>query len=107
VLVPQPDKRRQRKSQEQPSYRGRRAEEAAKAARDLDRQLRAVSRRRWVARGLLALAGVVLVIHLLAHSGWRALPIGMGWQDLLVGYPMAGLLVIAGAILIGSTPSRR
>ena len=37
--------------------------------------------------------------HVLAHLGWRPIPLGMGWQDLLLGYPMAGALAVAAAIV--------
>ena len=49
----------------------------------------------------LMLTGVVVAIqHLLAHAGLSAIPLSMGWQDVLVGYPMAGLMVMVGAMLI-------
>lgn len=38
--------------------------------------------------------------HLVAHAGLAPLPMSMGWQDIVVGYPMALLMVIVGAMLI-------
>lgn len=40
-------------------------------------------------------------VHWLAHLGWRPIPLSMGWQDLLVGYPTAGLAAIAAAVVLG------
>lgn len=56
---------------------------------------------RRIASWTLMLGGVIVAIqHLLAHGGWQPLPLSMGWQDIFVGYPMAGLLLIAGAMLL-------
>jgi len=42
----------------------------------------------------------VAVVHLLAHFGaFGSQP--TGWEDLLVGYPAAGLLFLGGAYLAG------
>jgi hypothetical protein len=61
--------------------------------------------RRRVFSWALMLAGVVVAAqHLLAHAGLDPLPLSMGWQDLAVGYPMAGLLVVAGALLVDPNP---
>lgn len=48
----------------------------------------------------MGLGVLVAIQHLVAHAGTRPLPIGMGWQDIVVGYPMAILLVVAGAMLL-------
>jgi hypothetical protein len=54
---------------------------------------------------LFGLGAVIAVQHLLAHAGWQPLPVSLGWQDLLVGYPTAGLLAIVGAFMLeGSSP---
>lgn len=56
---------------------------------------------RRVASWTLMLLGVAVAAqHLLAHGGFRPVPLSMGWQDVLIGYPMALLLVIGGAVLI-------
>lgn len=96
--------KRHRVAQEQSSARGL---EREAARRELDRQLRGASRRLWITRLLWLAAGVVLVVHLLAHSGWRPIPLTMGWQDLLIGYPMAGALTLAALFAWGSTPAHR
>jgi hypothetical protein len=71
---------------------------------EINRQLRSWTPRR-IASWSLMLGGVLIAAqHLVAHAGFRPLPFSMGWQDLLVGYPMAALLAIAGAILIDPRP---
>jgi hypothetical protein len=71
---------------------------------EINRQLRSWTPRR-IASWSLMLGGVLIAAqHLVAHAGFRPLPFSMGWQDLLVGYPMAALLALAGAILIDPRP---
>lgn len=83
------------------------AEQARAAAqRDIDRQLRAWTPRKILSRGLMLLAFVVAAQHVLAHAGWRPLPLSMGWQDIVLGYPMAGVLLVIGAILLEAHPRR-
>ena len=74
--------------------------------REIERQLSPWTRRRIVAWSLFGLALLVAGQHLVAHAGWRPLPISMGWQDLVVGYPMAGLLAIVGAIFLDPHPRK-
>ena len=71
---------------------------------EVDKQLSNWSKRRVLSWSLFGLAGVVAGQHLLAHGGFRPLPLSMGWQDFLVGYPTAFLLVIIGAIMIDPNP---
>lgn len=51
----------------------------------------------WV---LFVVAALMAVNHLLAHAGTRFLPIGMGKQDIFLGYPMAALLALAGLMAL-------
>lgn len=67
--------------------------------REIARQLNPWTRRRVAAWSLFVLALVVAGQHVVAHLGWRPIPLGMGWQDLLLGYPMAGALAVAAAIV--------
>lgn len=71
---------------------------------DVDIQLSNWSRRRVVSWSLFGLAGLVAIQHLLAHGGFRPLPLSMGWQDVLVGYPTAILLAIIGGIMLDPNP---
>lgn len=68
--------------------------------KDINRQLRRWTPRRMAAWSLFVLAGVMAVQHIVAHMGVRPLPMSMGWQDLLVGYPMAGLILVVGAFVL-------
>jgi hypothetical protein len=53
---------------------------------------------------LFGLAALIAVQHLVAHAGWRPIPISMGWQDLLIGYPAAGVLAVIGGIVGDPNP---
>lgn len=52
----------------------------------------------------MLLAVLIAIQHLVAHAGFRPLPISMGLQDLLLGYPAAALLFILGAVMIDPRP---
>jgi hypothetical protein len=51
----------------------------------------------WV---LVAIGTVMAVIHMVAHLGRLKI---IGYQDLLIGYPMAAVLILAGFLLVGMT----
>lgn len=110
--MPPEDKRFRREVARRRSIRGKRAaltqaeQERAALQKQIDRQLAGWSPRRVATWALFVLAAIVAVQHLLAHSGERPLPISMGWQDLLVGYPMAALLALVGLFLLPATPRR-
>ena len=74
--------------------------------RDIARQLNPWTRRRIAAWALFGLALLVAAQHVLAHLGWRPVPIGMGWQDLLIGYPTAGALAVIAAVVAGPRSPR-
>ena len=71
---------------------------------EINRQLRRWSPRRIVAWVMIVLAAVIAGQHIFAHLGFRPLPLSMGWQDLLIGYPMAMFLVIAAAFVMDPRP---
>lgn len=81
-------------------------QERARVQREIARQLKGWTRRRILSWTLFLLAAAVALQHLIAHLGWRPLPMSMGWQDLLVGYPAALLIAVLGAIML-DPPSRR
>ena len=63
----------------------------------------------WPPRRVLSWAPMVLglaivVQHWVAHAGASPLPISLGWQDIFVGYPTGGLLLLGGLILIDPRP---
>ena len=73
-------------------------------AAEIDRQLTSWPPRRIASWSLMIAAGVVVVQHLIAHAGVQPLPLSMGWQDILVGYPTAALLGLIGAVLVDPRP---
>lgn len=72
--------------------------------RAVDKQLSNWSKRRVLSWSLFTVAGIVAVQHVLAHGGFRPIPISMGLQDLLLGYPMAIVLAGAGGIALDPNP---
>ncbi len=78
----------------------------AEANRELQRQLNSWTPRRIIAWVLMVLAFIVAGQHLLAHLAWRPIPVSMGWQDILIGYPMAGLLLIVGVMVLDPIPRK-
>ena len=71
---------------------------------DVDTQLSNWTKRRVLSWSLFGLAGLVAVQHVLAHAGFRPIPISMGWQDTLIGYPTAIVLAIIGGITLDPNP---
>lgn len=71
---------------------------------DVDRQLSNWTKRRVLSWSLFGLAALVAGQHLLAHAGFRPIPLSMGWQDLLFGYPTAAALAILGGITLETKP---
>lgn len=61
-----------------------------------------VERRRRLGWGLVVFGAVVFTQHLFSHMGFFTV-ISSGWDDLLVGYPLAGLLVVGGGMLLSKT----
>lgn len=78
----------------------------ARAARDFNRRMRRETVLTWIGRGLIATAAVVILQHLVAHAGYHPVPLSMGNQDLLIGYPTGALLAITGAVIWGRHPHR-
>ncbi len=106
------DKKARKDAARRRALRGRRAamtqaeQENARIQRDIDRQLNTWTWRRITSWTLFGLALVIVVQHVFAHAGWQPLPFSMGWQDLLVGYPTAGLLAIIGAFMLEARSPR-
>ncbi|MCC9184781.1 hypothetical protein [Mycolicibacterium mageritense] len=57
------------------------------------RRFRAVG---WV---LVGVGGTMAVVHMFTHLGRLHI---IGYQDLLLGYPMASVLTLAGFLIVGS-----
>lgn len=64
------------------------------------RQAVKTRRLRIVGAGLMLLGLVIGVGHVFEHLlVLRLIP--LGWQDLLIGYPTAGVLILTGFVLVG------
>lgn len=59
-------------------------------------------RRRRLGWGLVALGVVIFSQHLVSHMG-LFIVVSSGWDDLLIGYPVAALLGAGGAVLLSKT----
>ncbi len=55
-------------------------------------------RRRIAGWVLVAVGAAMAVIHMITHLGRLRI---IGLQDLLIGYPMAGVLILGGFLLVG------
>lgn len=94
------ERRRQRKAA---SIRGHQAYQAAQAQAEAEarrRRYRTRRRRRVAAWALFALAAVVAITHILEHAGAFQV-MSPGLEDLLIGYPSAMLVAVAGGIVLG------
>ena len=96
------ERRRQRAAARTPEGRA-----ARERQRQVDRQLRVWTPRRFLGWTLAAVAIVVATVHWIAHIGYRPIPLSMGAQDLLIGYPAAALLGVVAVIILGQTTARR
>jgi hypothetical protein len=77
--------------------------EAAKAERaaSFAQQYRHYRLRRFLAFTLVAIGAVVILTHVVVHLGNVTWLPTTGMQDLLTGYPMGGLLIVLGLVLLG------
>lgn len=61
--------------------------------------------RRWLGWLLVGAGSAMALVHIYTHLARLQI---VGYQDLLLGYPMAGMMVLAGFMLVGwaAKPSR-
>jgi hypothetical protein len=59
---------------------------------------RRVRRRRMLGWALVAIGTVMAVVHMITHLGRLHI---IALQDLLLGYPMSAVLILAGFLLVG------
>ena len=78
----------------------RESKKQADAATTFAEQYRRWQRRRLLACGLIALGSVVVVTHVFVHLGNIEWLPTTGMQDLLTGYPMGGILIVIGLVLL-------
>ncbi|MEP6814390.1 MAG: hypothetical protein ABI873_02430 [Marmoricola sp.] len=97
--------KRRRRHQAEVSAGEQAAQERARVQREINRQLRTWTPGRIIAWALVGLGLVVGVNHMFMHLGGQWLPMSQGLQDVLVGYPTAGLLAVAGFVILGQKPS--
>jgi hypothetical protein len=90
-----------RRSTRRPKERAKaRAAQAAQREADKRKLTPAqYSRRRMLGWVLVGLGVVVFVQHLVSHAGFFTL-VSPGVDDLIAGYPLAGLLALAGALIL-------
>ncbi|PZS03621.1 MAG: hypothetical protein DLM56_08570 [Pseudonocardiales bacterium] len=81
--------------------RARETQEAQAKAAERRRRYQSWRRRRIATALLLGLAGIVAVSHLLEHLDVLRV-MSPGWQDLLIGYPTAGLIAIVALVVLGT-----
>lgn len=74
-------------------------------SRRVDARWLSPARRTKVSVGLITVGLIVLFQHLFSHMGFfRVLPGSM--DDVIIGYPTAGVLVIAGLMMLGGDGER-
>lgn len=96
------ERRRRRAAARTPEGRA-----ARERQRQVNRQLRLWTPRRVVGWTVAAVAIAVAVVHWTAHIGYRPIPLSMGAQDILIGYPAAALIGLAAVVILGQTTPRR
>ena len=97
--------RRSRRRQEVLSAAELAARQRAEMQKEIARQLRTWTWRKIVAYTLVILGALVLANHTFMHLGLDWLPMSQGRQDLFAGWPLGGVLAIAGFIIGGQTSS--
>ncbi len=89
--------RRRRAAREPAARETQRQQEIAAAKRDGTKR----RRRHAIAYAMFTVAAVMAITHVFAHAG-SVTVLAQGWQDLLLGWPMAGMIAISGAIVYGT-----
>jgi hypothetical protein len=100
--VPASKRRSTRRPKKRAKARQARARATQAAQREVDkRKLTPAQYRRGRALGwiLVGLGVVVFLQHLVSHTGFFTL-VSPGVDDIIAGYPLAGLLALAGAIVL-------
>jgi hypothetical protein len=100
--VPESKGRSRRRPKQHAKARAARARATQAAQREADeRKLTPAQyrRRRGLGWTLVGLGVVVFLQHLVSHAGFFTL-VSPGVDDIIAGYPLAGLLALAGAIVL-------
>ena len=88
---------RRRGARDEVARETQRLQHAAEVRRDFKRR----QRRHMVAYALWILAAVIAVGHFFEHAGTVQI-VSATFQDLALGWPMAGVLAIAGGVIYGT-----
>lgn len=91
---------RSRRDHRKNEQRRREVRTEPQAARNKAAEYRRKRRTIRLGQALMALGGLIAVVHLLGHLGAFSVQ-PSGWQDLAVGYPTAGVIFLGGAIAAG------
>jgi hypothetical protein len=100
--VPESKRRSKGRPKERAKARAARARETQAAQREAEKRKLTTaqhSRRRVLGWGLVGLGVVMFVQHLVSHAGFFTL-VSPGVDDVIAGYPLAGLLALAGVLLL-------
>jgi hypothetical protein len=100
--VPESKRRPTGRSRERAKARAARARATQAAQREADKRKLTpaqYSRRRALGWVLVGLGVVVFVQHLVSHAGFFTL-VSPGVDDLIAGYPLAGVLGLGGALVL-------
>ena len=81
------------------------ADETSPRPRGLGERWRTPEGRTTIATALIAFGLVVLLQHLVSHMGFFTVFSG-SVDDVLIGYPTAGVLIVAGLMMLGKTDQR-
>lgn len=71
------------------------AQQAQPSAADFARRYRRWMIRRYAGFGLAAVGAVMILVHVFMHLA----NVTVTWQDIAIGYPTGGILVLGGLIL--------
>lgn len=97
---PSEDNRRQRVEKAEYARNISREAKLQQQKAQAEQRWRQRRRRRFTAYTLFALAGIVALSHVLTHAGAFTIIANKGLADLIIGYPTAGVLAVAGLVLL-------
>ena len=88
---------RRRSAHQEVARETQRLQQAAEFRRDFERQ----QRRHRIAYAIWILAAVMAIAHFFEHAGTVQI-VSATFEDLALGWPMAGVLAIAGGVIYGT-----
>lgn len=88
---------RRRSARDEVAHETQRLQQAAEFRRDFKRR----QRRHVAAYALWIIAAIIAIGHFFEHAGTVQI-VSASFQDLAIGWPMAGVLAIAGGVIYGT-----